>query len=330
MSRPSLRPRARSAKPRRGGVKAGQRRFVLGVTIPAALYTAIGIFSLGWGLALMSFKYSPGRLGGPVLGLGGSNPFVGLEHFRNMVRGVSLEARLFRISLKNTLIFAFAVLPFNLMITLPLAALLESVRGRLKTFFRAVYFLPVVTSSVGVALMWDHMYDPQGGLLNMVVRFFGGRPVAWLADPKAQFLGVSVAMWAVTAAYLWQDYGYNMVIFIAALQNIPQEFRDAALIDGANAWQAFTKVTIPLLRPTLLFVCVMTMISSFQVFDIIQVMTEDGGPNYQTRVLMLDIYFNAFRYQRMGWAAATSFVLTLLVIGITVVQMRVLRTEWEY
>jgi multiple sugar transport system permease protein len=321
--------RSRPAKRRRGGVKAGQRRFILTVSIPVILYEAIGVFTIGWALALVLFKYSPGRLGGPILGLGGSNPFVGLEHFRNMVNGVSMEARLFRTSLKNTLIFAFAVLPLNLAITLPLAALIESVRSRLRIAFRAVYFLPVVTASVGVAMMWGYLYDPQGGLFNAIIRQLGGTPIAWISDPRAYFLGVSVGMWATVAAYLWQDYGYNLVIFIAALQNIPHELKEAALIDGANAWQVFTRVTIPLLRPTLLFVCVMTMLSSFQVFDIIQVMT-GGGPNHQTRVLMLDIYENAFRYQRMGWAAAIGFVLTLLVMGVTVIQMRLLRTEWEY
>jgi multiple sugar transport system permease protein len=321
--------RSRAAKKRRGGLAAGQRRFILGVTIPTILYGGIGLLTAGWALALMLFEYSPGRAGGPVLGLGGSNPFVGLEHFRNMISGVSLEARLFRTSLKNTIIFAFAVLPLNLAITLPLAALIESVRGRLKTALRAIYFLPVVTSSVGVAMMWGYLYDPQQGLFNAIIRLVGGTPIAWLTDPRANFLGVSVGMWAVIGAYLWQDYGYNLVIFIAALQNIPREFKEAAMIDGANGWQVFARVTVPLLRPTLLFVCVMTMLSSFQVFDIIQVMT-DGAPNHQTRVLVLDIYDNAFRYQRMGWAAAGSFVLVVIVMIVTLVQMRLLRTEWEY
>jgi ABC-type sugar transport system permease subunit len=314
---------------RRGGLAAGQRRFILSVTIPTILYGSIGLLTIGWAVVLMLFEYSPGRAGGSILGLGGSNPFVGLEHFRNMISGVSLEARLFRTSLTNTLIFAFVVLPLNLIITLPLAALIEAVRGRLKIAFRAIYFLPVVTSSVGVALMWRDLYDPQQGLLNAIIRLLGGTPVAWLSDPRAEFLGVSVSMWAVIVAYLWQDYGYNLVIFIAALQGIPREFKEAALIDGANAWQAFIKVTVPLLRPTLLFVCVMTMLSSFQVFDIIQVMTR-GEPNNQTRVLVLDIYENAFRFQRMGWAAATAFILVVVVMIVTVAQMRLLRTQWEY
>ena len=321
--------RVSNRKKRRGGLAAGQHRFILGVTIPTIIYGSLGVLTVAWALALMFFKYSPGRAGGPILGLGGSNPFVGLEHFRNMIDGVSLEARLFRTSMKNTLIFAFAVLPLNLAITLPLAALIESVRGKLKSAFRAIYFLPIVTSSVGVAMMWGYLYDPQQGLFNAVIRLLGGTPVAWLSDPRAEFLGVSVAMWAVIVAYLWQDYGYNLVIFIAALQNIPKEFKEAAMIDGASPWQIFTRITVPLLRPTLLFVCVMTMLSSFQVFDIIQVMTS-GGPNNQTRVLMLDIYENAFRYQRMGWGAAIGFVLAALVMIVTIIQMRVLRTEWEY
>ena len=322
-------PRSRPKREGRGKLKRAQRRFVLSVTIPAALYTSIGLFSLAWALALMFFKYSAGRAGGPILGLGGSNPYVGLRHLSNMVQGVSLEARQFRTSLRNTVLFAVVVLPINLLITLPLAALIESVKGKLKTVFRAIYFLPAVTSSVGVALMWESLYDPKAGLIDEVIRFFGGPTITWLSDPRAQFLGMSLAMWAVIIAYLWQDYGYNMVIFIAALQNIPKSLKEAAIIDGANAWQVFAKITIPLLRPTLLFVCVMTMLSSFQIFGIIQVMT-GGGPKEQTRVLMLDIYENAFRYGRMGWAAAVGWVLTLIVVIVTVVQMRVLRTDWEY
>jgi ABC-type sugar transport system permease subunit len=207
--------------------------------------------------------------------------------------------------------------------------MLESIGNRFKALYRTIYFLPVLTSSVGVALIWASMYDPQAGWINAIIRFFGGTPVAWLSDPHAGFAGVSVAMWAVILAYLWQDYGYNMVIFIAALQGIPHELREAALIDGASSWQVFRRINIPLIRPTLLFVCVMTMLSSFQVFDIIQVMT-NGDPGNQTQVLMLDIYKSAFRYQNMGWAAAESFVLFLIVMVVTVIQMRLLRTDWEY
>ncbi len=316
-------------KSSKGGLALAKSHFVRGVVIPLLLYESIGIIVLVWAFGLMFFDYKPGRVGGAILGLGGSNPFVGVENFVNMVKGVSLEARLFRTSLRNTLVFAFAVLPLNLAITLPLAALIESIGERFKALIRTIYFLPVLTSSVGVALIWMNLYDPQAGWINAIIRWFDGKPVAWLSDPRAGFMGVSVAMWAVILAYLWQDYGYNMVIFIAAFQGIPHELKEAAMIDGASRWQVFTKIVIPLIRPTLLFVCVMTMLSSFQVFDIIQVMT-DGGPNYRTQTLMLDIYKNAFRFQRMGWAAAESFILFVIVMSVTLIQMRVLRTEWEY
>jgi multiple sugar transport system permease protein len=320
--------RKKSPTKPKSGLATAKLRFVTGVTVPLLLYESLGIFVLGWAFALMFFDYSPGRVGGSFLGLGGSNPFVGLGNLIEMIKGHSVEANLFRISFRNTLIFAFAVLPLNLIITLPLAWLLESI-GRAKSLYRAIYFMPVLTSSVGVALIWMSMYDPQAGWINAIIRSFGFHPVAWLSDPRAGFAGVSVAMWAVILAYLWQDYGYNMVIFIAALQGIPQNLREAAMIDGATSWQVFTRITMPLIRPTLLFVCVMTMLSSFQVFDIVQVMT-NGNPGNRTQVMMLDIYKNAFRYQSMGWAAAESFVLFLVVMAVTLFQMRVLRTNWEY
>ena len=319
----------KEGKKSKSGLAISRRRFVTSVTIPLLLYESLGIFVLAWAFVLMFFDYSSGRVGGPILGLGGSNPFVGLRHFGEMISGDSVEASLFRVSLKNTLIFAVAILPLNLAITLPLAWMLETIGNRFKALYRTIYFLPVLTSSVGVALIWMSMYDPQAGWINAIIRSFGGTPVAWLSDPSAGFAGVSVAMWAVILAYLWQDYGYNMVIFIAALQGIPQELREAAMIDGANPWQVFTRITIPLIQPTMLFVCVMTMLSSFQVFDIIQVMT-NGDPGNQTQVLMLDIYKSAFRYQNLGWAAAESFVLFLIVMTVTIIQMRVLRTNWEY
>jgi ABC-type sugar transport system permease subunit len=125
------------------------------------------------------------------------------------------------------------------------------------------------------------------------------------------------------------DIGYNMVIFIAALQAIPRSVTDAARVDGASAWQIFRHITLPLLRPTILLASILTMISAFQVFDLFQVMTE-GRPDDQTLAMSLNIYRSAFRYQQMGWAAAMSVVLFLIVFVISLVQARLLRTKWEY
>jgi multiple sugar transport system permease protein len=282
-----------------------------------------------WALILGFFDYSPVRLGSGFLGLGGDNPFIGLGNFHTMLAETQ-PARVFRMAVGNTFIFALLVLPINLAITLPLAVMVESVHERLKGLFRAIYFLPTISSAVAVAIMWNFIYHPQQGLLNAILKLVGiTPPKAWLTDPNAYFLGIPLAMIAVIIAYIWQDFGYNLVIFIAALQGIPGEIRDAARVDGANAWHEFWQITLPLLKPTLLFVCVLTMLSSFQVFVIFQVMT-NGGPSNQTTPLVMSIYLNAFKYQNMGWAAAISMVLFVIIIAVTAIQYRLLRTDWEY
>lgn len=314
---------------RRASPTRQQHIFVISTLTPIMLYLmAWALFPMIWAVLLSFFDYSATRSGSGLLGLGGDNPYIGLSNFREMLADTQ-PGRQFRISVRNTFIFAFAVLPINLAITLPLAALIEAVHDRIKAAFRAIYFLPTVTASVAVALMWGYIYNPSRGLLNMVLRALDLPPQAWLTDPRANVFGIPLAMFAIIIAYVWQDMGYNLVIFIAALQGIPDTFKDAARVDGANSWQVFRHITIPLLRPTLLFVCVMTMLSSFQVFDIFQLMT-NGGPRDQTLVLVLNIYNYAFRFQRMGWASAMAMVLFVIIAAVTVIQMRLLRTEWEY
>ena len=314
----------------RSGLHIAQDRFVGGTLTPIMLYMMFfALLPMIWAVALVFFDYSPARASSGFLGLGGSNPFVGLANFREMFSQTQ-PAQVFRKAVVNTFIFAFLVLPLNLAITLPLAVMVESVHERLKGLFRAIYFMPTISSSVAVAIMWGYIYNPQQGLLNTAIKMIGlTPPKAWLSDPQAFFLGIPLAMIAVIIAYLWQDFGYNLVIFIAALQGIPDELIDAARVDGANAFQIFTRITIPLLRPTLLFVSVLTMLSSFQVFVIFDVMT-NGGPRNQTTPLVMSIYENAFRYQRMGWAAAVSMVLFLIILVVTILQFRFLRTDWEY
>ncbi len=312
-----------------------QRRFLMWTVIPMVLYMAFWtLFPLLWGFALAFFDYSARRSGGAFLGLGGDNPFIGLQNFTNMLNfsdDAPLIVRQFHGSVKTTLIFAFLVLPLNLAITLPLAVLIESVYRRMKAMFRTIFFLPVLAPAVGVAIMWGYVFHPQRGLLNGVLSALMGRLIAisWTGDQSLVVLGVPVALIAVIVAYIWQDLGYNLVIFIAALQGIPESIKEAARIDGVNSWQMFRYITLPLLQPTIFLAAVLTMISAFQVFDIIQVMT-NGGPNGQTRVLVLDIYDNAFRFQRMGWASAVALFLFVMVLIISLVQSRLLKSEWEY
>jgi ABC-type sugar transport system permease subunit len=311
-------------------LRPGQRVFVWGALIPIFLYLSIfALFPMIWVVVLSFFNYSPVRVGDGLLGLGGRNPFVGLGNFIAMFDSTQ-TAQLFRTAVRNTVTFAFLVMILNLAVTLPLAVLVESVHARVKGLFRAIYFLPTVSSAVAVAIMWGYVFHPQQGLLNNFIKLIGlTPPKAWLTDPSAFVFGVPLAMVAVIIAYIWQDFGYNLVIFIAALQGIPHDIRDAAQIDGASGWQEFWRITLPLLQPTLLLVCTLTMISSFQVFVIFQVMT-GGGPQNQTHSLTMDIYENAFRYQAMGWAAAMSLVLFAMVLIVTLVQFRLLRTDWEY
>ncbi|MCD6356871.1 MAG: sugar ABC transporter permease [Anaerolineaceae bacterium] len=317
------------------GRDAAKNRFITGFVSPLVLYMAFWtLFPLLWGFALAFFKYNARRAGGPFLGLGGDNPFIGLGNFKAMLDfspDAPLEVEQFHIGVKITLLFALLVVPLNLTLTLPLAVLVESVHKKLRGFFRTIFFLPVLAPSVGVAIMWGYIFHPQRGLLNAIIGKFSGKLIGinWTGDPKLVVMGIPIALFAVIIAYLWQDYGYNMVIFIAALQGIPDGIKDAAKIDGANWWQMFTKITLPLLSPTIMLTSVLTMISAFQVFDVIQIMT-NGGPKNQTQVLLLNIYSYAFRYQRMGWAAAVSVFLFLMVLSISLVQSRLLKSDWEY
>ena len=312
-----------------------EKKFVGSVITPLILYMAFWtLVPLIFGIALAFFEYSARRAGGPILGFGGNNPFVGLQHFRAMLdfsSSAPLEVRQFQTGFKITILFAVLVVPINMLVTLPLAFLIESVHKRLKGIFRTIFFLPVLAPSVGVAIMWGFIFHPQRGLLNAIIGLFTGKLIGinWTGNPNLVVAGIPVALFAIIMAYIWQDMGYNMVIFIAALQAIPQSLKDAAKIDGASDWQTFFHVVIPLLMPTILLTVVLTTISAFQVFDIIQVMT-DGGPAGQTKVLLLNIYDYAFRYQRMGWAAAISFVLFLLIFSVSLIQTKLLRSEWEY
>ena len=248
-----------------------------------------------------------------------------MDLFSNSTTGL-----LFRTSLKNTLIFSLLYLPLNLVVTLPLAVLIESISHKVKTFFRTIYFLPTVTSAVAVSLVWGVIYNPTFGLLNLALRGIGLKGFAWLSDPSTNVLGIPLPMICVLVTYLWSDMGYNLVIFMAGLQGIPEVYHEAAVVDGANAWQRFRFITLPLLRSTLTFVMVMTMLSSWQVFVLFFVMTNRGGPGNLTRVLVLHIYETAFRFQEMGLAATVAMVLFVIIMVTTLLQLRFLRKEWEY
>jgi multiple sugar transport system permease protein len=239
--------------------------------------------------------------------------FVGL---RNYVQTLGNPA--FWKALRNTLYFVVAGAPLSVCVSLVAALLLNARLVRLRSFFRTVYFTPVVTTLVAVAIVWRYLYHPRYGLLNHVLASFGAGPIDWLGNPHW-------AMPAIILLSVWKNFGYNMLIFVAGLQSIPEELYEAAAIDGAGAWRRFVHVTLPGLAPTFLFVGVTTMIGYFQLFAEPYVMTQ-GGPLRATTSVVLMMYEEGFRWWRMGMAASIAFVLFVIMLIGTLVQMRLQRS----
>jgi ABC-type sugar transport system permease subunit len=311
---------------------AQQRRFAYTGITPILLYMGLfSLFPILWALIMGFFSYAPIRQGSWFLGLGGQNPFIGVDNYIELFTGIGKPAQVFRLAVKNTFLFTALVLPLNLAITLPLAVLLESINARFKTLFRAIYFLPTISSAVALTIIWAYMYAPGWGLLSLSFKAVGlVPPKSWLQDPNTVYFGVPLAMICVVVAHVWQDFGYNLVIFVAALQGIPKTLREAARVDGATVWQEFWQIVVPLLRRTILLASVLTVISSLQVFVIFQLLTR-GGPKNQTQTMLLSIYENAFRFANsLGLSAAMSMILFMIILVLTVIQFRILRAEWEY
>ncbi len=240
----------------------------------------------------------------------GAITFAGLKNFARMLRDET-----FRISTLNTIWFVVGTVPTTLVLSLALAVLLNrNMKGR--NFFRAVFFFPYVASLVAIAVVWNMMFHPAMGPVNNLLHALGiQNPPRWAAS-------TTWALPTVMMASVWKNVGYYMIIYLAALQGIPRELYEAARIDGSSPWQAFRRITVPLLTPATFFVTMMLTISSFKVFDLIYVMT-GGGPGRATNVLVFTIYDSAFVSFNFGYSSAIALVLFAIVLGITVVQFRV-------
>jgi multiple sugar transport system permease protein len=232
-----------------------------------------------------------------------------------------LNDRLFRQVLLNTAYYTVGLVPLNIVVSLGLALWLNT-RLRGIGLFRLGFFMPVVTVTVAVSLVWKWMYQPDVGLINVALGWFGTRGLNWLGDPRW-------AMPALILMSLWKGFGYNMVLFLAGLQGIPSTIYEAAVIDGAGAWQRFWRITLPLLSPTMFLAIVLTIISSFQVFDQAYVMT-GGGPVNATNTVVLYIFQSGFQFFRMGYASAIAWVLFAVIFLFTLAQMRLQRTWVQY
>jgi multiple sugar transport system permease protein len=239
--------------------------------------------------------------------------FLGLQNYQTLLLDADFWA-----ALRHTLFFIIGYIPLALVFGLGVALLMnQKLAGR--TFFRGAFFMPVISAWVAVALMWTWIFNPKFGIVNYLLGLVGITGPAWLFDPNW-------AMPAIIITSVWKDIGFIMILFLTGLQNIPQEYYDAAAIDGAGNWDKFRYVTLPLLSPTAFFTLIISLINSFQVFDQVWVMTK-GGPAGATSVLVEQIVNNSFRYGRMGYAATLSWVLFLIVFLVTVLQTR-LQKNW--
>ncbi len=228
--------------------------------------------------------------------------FVGIANYKEI-----FSEQLFYKILWNTVVFAVSTSVFGVIIPLVLACILNSkIRGA--EFYKTAYFLPFITPMIVIGVVWEWIFDPNIGLLNHLLHLH----INWLYDTH-------YAMTALIVVSVWKLVGYNMVIFLSSLSGISQSMFEAAKIDGANSFKTFKNVTVPLLSPSIFFVVIITAISSFQIFDLIYLMTQ-GGPLDSTNVLVYAIYKNAFEYFNVGKASAIAYVLFTIILVLTLVQ----------
>lgn len=219
----------------------------------------------------------------------------------------------------NTAYYTFVSVPLQLIVAFSLAVMLnQAIRGR--SLYRTIFYLPSITPAVASAVVWSQILNPQFGILNTVLGWFGIGPIKWLFDP-------TFAMPAMILMSLW-FVGPQMIVFLAGLQGVPQTLIDAAAIDGANRWQRFRHVTVPIVSPVIFFNLIIGIIGSFQVFTSAFILT-NGGPRDSTLFIVLYIYRNAFQYFRMGYAAALAWVLFVVIMIFTAIQFR-LANRWVF
>lgn len=239
--------------------------------------------------------------------------FVGLDNYIRLFQNEE-----FWEVLKNTVIYTFGTIPLNMIFSLMVAYILnKKIVG--KKLLRTLFFAPVIISPVAAAVVWRWLYDPNFGIFNYFIGLFGFNPVNWLNEPTA-------AMVALIIMGVWKTFGYNMVLFSAGLQGIPENYYEAAQIDGAGWWAKFWHITVPMLAPTTFFILIMSVISSFQVFDIVYVLTS-GGPLGSTKVLVFYIYEYAFKFFEMGYASAMSYFLFLILFILTLLQVKYMKSK---
>ncbi len=288
-----------------------KKRFIFFSLTPIMiLFFIFSFLPIIFGIGLSFYNYNP---------LNAASPFVGLKNYIELFKDP-----IFYKSLKNTFVFVTAAVSINLIVSTLVALGINSIVNKFfQNFFRTVFFLPAISPIVAAAIIWRAMFNPMYGTLNNILSVFGvDTATYWLSDPK-------LVLPAIILMTLWQDIGYNIVLVMAGLQGIPKTFIEAAEIDGASNFVIFFKITLPLLTRTIVFVSIMTILSYFQIFAQVQIMSF-GGPDYASEVISLHIYDNAFRFMRMGYASAESVILLIIMFVISFIQIKLIKADWEY
>lgn len=250
-----------------------------------------------------------------------ASPWVGVANFRDLLFNPVFSED-FRIALVNTAVISFVLVPVNIALALVIAAMIFPLNSRAQSFFKASFYLPGIISAVIIAIVWQWMFAERNGLINLGLEALGMRPVAWFSE-----------RWSAVATVILSSIPYapgaGIILYLAALGRVPPELVEAAEIDGANLWQRWRAVILPLLRPTTLYLVVISTIESFKIFTPIYVMTR-GRPANQSTSVVFEVYQNAFDSSEFGLASAEAIVLFAIVLLFALIQFRFLRSDEEY
>ncbi|MEH7438062.1 sugar ABC transporter permease [Neobacillus drentensis] len=245
----------------------------------------------------------------------GTPEWIGMDNFKSLI-----QDKMFYTALKNTIYFLVITAPVMIILGLGLAILLnQPIKG--KTMARTIIFAPYVIMSTVVGVIWNWIYDNNVGLLNYVLSFVGIDKIEWLTNTNSAMIAISITT-------CWWLVGYNMILFLAGLQEIPEELYEAATVDGAGTWRKFISITLPLLQPTMFVVIMMTVINCFQVFDQVYVMT-GGGPGTSTLTIVQYLYYQAFQNFNLGYGSTIGFVLFIVLIIFAILQRVLMRSKQE-
>ena len=301
-------PTGTPARKRGGGPLASERKWAWLFLAP--MLVGLAVLSAGPIIATLGISLTSWDLLTPP-------KWVGLDNFSHLMADGH-----FWVALRNTIFYTLVSVPLSMGIALLLAlGLDQAIRGI--AWIRTMYFLPLVTSTVAVGLVWLWIYAPSGGLLNEVLRSVGIPPQRWTTDPL-------LAMPAIIVMSVWQGLGISVIIFLAGLQSIPQEYHDAASVDGAGKRARFRHITLPLLTPSIFFTGILSLIGALQVFDQVYVLARPGKPTDATITLVYYIYQEGFKFFRMGSASAAAWVLFLIAALLTIVYFRSQRRWVHY